>query len=105
MTDVTADHQQIGLDYQGNHPDGVRAICKECSTVVLKDTEQEAQKTVTQHNEQRHNGTKVAGVCEWDLQPLLTDKMPLGAKLSILDRLDDDLSHEEKRKVLGLATP
>lgn len=89
------------LYVEGNHPDGVRAICKECETVVLKNTEHEAQKTVEQHNKNRHNGNEIAGVCAWDVQPLLTDEMPIGLKTQVIEATDD-LSHEEQRKALGL---
>lgn len=54
----------------GEHPDGVRAICKECKRVVLKDTETEAAEVVDNHNEQLHNGEDVAGICAWDVQPI-----------------------------------
>lgn len=90
------------LYYEGNHPDGVRAICKDCETVVLKDSEHEALETVNEHNEKRHGGDEVAGVCEWDLEPLITDDMPIEVKMEVVNSLDDDLSFEEKRKVLGV---
>lgn len=57
----------------GPHPDGVRAICKECERVVLKNSEGEAAELVDEHNEERHGGEDVAGVCAWDVEPLLPD--------------------------------
>lgn len=54
----------------GDHPDGVRAICKECESVTLADSEVEAGKIVDNHNEQRHGGDEVAGICAWDVEPL-----------------------------------
>lgn len=56
---------------RGPHPTGVRAICKECESIVLKDTEHEAWETVENHNTKRHDGDDIAGVCEWDVAPLL----------------------------------
>jgi hypothetical protein len=90
------------LDYEGNHPDGVRAICPQCETVVLKDSERAAQNVVETHNDQRHDGGEVAGVCAWDLEPLITDEMDIGTKVAVMNALDDDLSREDQRKVLGL---
>lgn len=89
------------LHIEGNHPEGVRAICKECQSVVLKDTEHEAHKVAESHNEQRHNGEEVAGVCAWDVQPLITDETPIAMKVQIMEMVDG-LSHEDQRKVLGL---
>ena len=55
------------LYQRGNHPEGVRAICKECERVVLKESESEAWDVVEMHNEQQHGGEDVAGVCAWDV--------------------------------------
>jgi hypothetical protein len=54
----------------GEHPDGVRAICKECELVALFDGEFTADDAVDDHNEMCHDGDDVAGLCKWDLQPL-----------------------------------
>ena len=95
------------LHIEGNHPEGVRAICKECERIVLKDTEHEAHEVVKNHNEQRHDGEEVAGICAWDVDPLIHDgqdaKQKLNAMLALEDTINsDELTHEEKRKVLGL---
>jgi len=87
------------LYQKGNHPDGVRAICKECGTVTLKDTEQAAQESAHTHNEQRHNGEEVAGVCAWDVQSL-PEMLPDDPSPEMLMRLSDtlaDLSPDEIR--------
>lgn len=54
----------------GNHPDGVRAICKECEYVALLNHESEAWDAIEKHNELVHNGEDIAGVCEWDVPGL-----------------------------------
>lgn len=51
----------------GAHPDGVRAICKECERVVLKDDSEEAKDVVDNHNDNMHDGDDVAGLCAWDV--------------------------------------
>lgn len=96
------------LGYEGNHPDGVRAVCKQCERIVLKETEYEAQQVVDSHNEQQHGGEDVAGICAWDIDPLIHDGQDAEQKLNVMMALqdtinDDDLSNEEKRKVLGMA--
>ena len=63
------------LYHIGEHPDGVRAICKECERVVLKDNEVEAKEVADNHNEQMHDGEEVAGVCAWDVEPI-EEKLP-----------------------------
>ena len=95
------------LHIEGNHPEGVRAICKECETVVLKDTEYEAGEVVDSHNEQRHNGDEVAGICAWDIEPLLHDGQDAKQKFNVMMALEetidlDEYTHEEKRQILGL---
>lgn len=50
----------------GTHPEGVRAICTGCERVVLKDTKEEAEEVVEEHNEGFHDGEEVAGICAWD---------------------------------------
>lgn len=54
----------------GNHPDGVRAICKDCMLVALFDTEYAASDAVETHNKQKHDGNPTAGICEWDIERL-----------------------------------
>lgn len=50
----------------GTHPDGVRAVCTGCERVVLKDTKEEAEEVVEDHNEGFHDGEDVADICAWD---------------------------------------
>lgn len=45
-----------------------RAVCPECETIIKKDTEQAAFDVVTNHNERRHDGNRVAGVPQEDVQ-------------------------------------
>jgi len=87
------------LYQKGNHPDGVRAICKECDSVTLKDTEKKAREVADSHNEQQHDGEEVAGVCAWDVQSL-PEMLPDDPSPEMLMRLSDtlaDLSPDEMR--------
>lgn len=54
----------------GNHPDGVRGICKDCEVVALFDNEYVTSDAVDDHNDMVHDGTDVAGICEWDIESL-----------------------------------
>jgi len=87
------------LYQKGNHPDGVRAICKECDRVVLKETEREAQEVVDSHNEQRHDGDDVAGVCAWDVRslPELIPDDPSPDMIAMLSETLGDMSPDELR--------
>ena len=96
------------LGYEGNHPDGVRAICKQCERIVLKDTEYEAQEVVDDHNESMHDGEEVAGICAWDIDPIFhngqTKEQQMNLMLALSDTINsDELTHEEKRQILGFA--
>lgn len=90
------------LYQKGNHPDGVRAICKDCSTVTLKDNENEAQKVVDTHDDRMHGGKEVAGVCAWDVQSL-AELMPEDPDPDMIAMLADtmsDISPEEMKQHL-----
>ena len=89
------------LYMEGNHPDGVRALCRVCGTVVVKETEEEAHDVAESHNKSRHEGEEVAGVVASDLEPLVSDDISLELQVMIAQSLDG-LSHEDKRKVLGV---
>lgn len=54
----------------GNHPNGVRAICKDCTLVALFDSEHTAADAVETHNSLKHNDDSIAGICEWDVESL-----------------------------------
>lgn len=74
------------LYIEGNHPDGVRVICKACETVKLADSESEAWDVVENHNEKLHNGEDVAGICEWDVPSTkeLINAIPEERRLAVL---------------------
>jgi len=83
-----------------NHPDGVRAICKECETVSLEENEDEAQDVVDTHNQRIHNGEEVAGICAWDVQSL-AELIPDDPGTDIITMLSDtmnNISSEEMKK-------
>ena len=102
------DNEMLG--YEGNHPDGVRAICKECETVTLEESESEALEVAEDHNKDCHDGEDVAGVCAWDIDPLIHEDQSPEQKLKAILVLeetinDDDLTNEEKRRLLGMSEP
>lgn len=71
MSDALERNQVTGdVGPKGNHPDGVRAICRDCGIVALFDTEHAATEAVDEHNREQHDGTGEVGVVEWDVEPL-----------------------------------
>lgn len=42
--------------------DGIPVLCEKCGTIIIKDTEEEADEVAELHNESRHGGDGVAVV-------------------------------------------
>lgn len=81
----------------GNHPNGVRGICKDCELVALLDNEFDANAAVETHNDMAHDGDDVAGTCAWDVPdlPSASDILESDAGLDFFAHLGQSLADDQ----------